>query len=132
MPPQIQMPFWRYVYEENIVKHVFAFRRTHRILILSPTQSLFPQDVKDRLLEEKAEQVAAAEQRQQAGQRKGLDKELAALFSGQVGFGGEDYVDEEDDDAIDKSKPLCDEYPECTILFADIVGFVSSHFQCST
>lgn len=75
-------------------------------------------------MEEKAEEVAAAEHRQQQGQWKGLDKELAGLFSSPAG-GTLDDDDDEDEDGVGKTKPLADLYPECTILFADIVGFVS-------
>ena len=72
-------------------------------------QSLFPEKVKERLLEEKAQEVEAHAQRQRH-QKK---------------FREFDVQDYEDEDEIAKSKPLADLYPECTILFCDIVGFVS-------
>lgn len=89
---------------------------------------MFPQQVKERLLAEKAEQVAMAEQQRQLARKSPADLdllELAGIFTDRNGAGGMDKDDFDDDEGIAKSKPLADLYPECTILFADIVGFVS-------
>ena len=78
---------------------------------------------------EKAQQVALAEQQQQMAKKfpADLDKlELAGFLTGGNGVTGLDEDDfDDDDEGIVKSRPLADLYPECTILFADIVGFVS-------
>ena len=77
---------------------------------------------------EKAEQIAMAEQQKRMAKKSPADLdmlEMAGFFTDGNGAVGLDEDDFDDDDGIVKSKPLADLYPECTILFADIVGFVS-------
>jgi class 3 adenylate cyclase len=89
--------------------------------------SLFPKNVRDRLLEERE---LEEEEEKAAGHKKILDlpstnkARLTSFFNNDA-----DELklqdDADDDDFMYKSKPIADLYPETTILFGDISGFTA-------
>lgn len=58
-----------------------------------------------------------------------LDAELAGFLNTNNYDAMDGGFEDGEDDDVAKSKPLADLYPECTILFADIVGFVSDNLR---
>ena len=82
-------------------------------------QSLFPKNVKERLLEDKAEEIKGAKDKRSStyGTNKdGLDESLARFMSG-------DAQDGDDDAEILASRPIAETFPAATVMFADLVGF---------
>jgi hypothetical protein len=90
-------------------KVVSAAARTDKIV-----SSLFPSNVRDRLL---AEEEAFEQRQEERGARTRLKDFLA-----NDGPTGMDM--EETDDAMFKTKPIADLFPETSIMFADIAGTV--------
>lgn len=70
-------------------------------------QSLFPKEVKDRLLQEKKQRDSAA---------KPLDNLKQFLNDDDGSMKAEDVY---------RSKPIADLFPETTVFFADLVGFTA-------
>ena len=92
--------------------------------------SLFPQDVKDRLLKEKEHEITSARRRQEQQQqqqrnfpRLAMEMDINKFFN----TSGHDLHKDSFEEDIVISKPLADLYTDCTILFADIVGFVRNY-----
>jgi hypothetical protein len=92
--------------------------KSHEIPLVSfvkhlPGQSLFPQEVKNRLLEEKKTVKPNNKMKRVNGLGNPLEtKNLQEL-------------DEYDDGEILRVKPIADLFPNTTVLFADIVGFTA-------
>ena len=94
------------------------------------TQSLFPQNVKEQLLKDKADEVQAndVQRRHQKQQKWGV-----GAFRNSIEKNLEDYLNHDDEVYENKSddeekeilttKPIADVFEEATVMFADIVGF---------
>lgn len=79
--------------------------------------SLFPKDVRDRMMAEADEKARAQEQ---GNTSKGLRESAKTQLKG--------FLDDSPDglaDTIFKTKPIADLFPEVTVLFADLVGFTA-------
>jgi len=86
--------------------------------------TLFPQQIRDRLFANKQEDAEA----EAGGGGGGGGANTKSKLKNMLNSG--DYAatqsdDEVDDDIMYKTKPLADLYPETTILFADIAGFTA-------
>lgn len=86
--------------------------------------SLFPANVRDRLLAEEAE--AEKRRRDQRSnptfsifQKVGTTEERRSLPA------AEDATDTETDDDLYETKPIADLFPDASVLFADIAGFTA-------
>lgn len=86
-------------------------------------QSLFPKNVKERLLEEKADEVKAADQHKRKA--RGFGKTTQNIEASLERFMAGDTAEEEDGAEILASRPIAELFPETTIMFADLVGFTS-------
>lgn len=105
-----------YMYDRNVRKRnkkvVNAATKTERVVA-----SLFPSNIRDRLL---AEEEDFERQQVERGARTRLKDFLAK------DGGGTSMVDmEETDDFMFKTRPIADLFPETTIMFADISGFTA-------
>jgi class 3 adenylate cyclase len=88
--------------------------------------TLFPKNIRDRLLAEKAMEEDA----KLAGQKRPLldlpgNKARLTSFLNNEGDGMQNETDADEDDFMYKTKPIADLFPETTILFADISGFTA-------
>ena len=99
-----------------------VYRRQTRLLATAKrtnaiVSSLFPKDVQKRIMAEAEEQAA----REMAG-KKGVGFGAKSQLKD---FLGENEQAARDDESGFKTKPIADLFTECTIMFADIVGFTA-------
>lgn len=97
------------------------------------SQSLFPKNVKERLLEEKANEIKAAAEanKQQRHKQKSTFTRGSTASQGLQDFvEGTDTMDNSEQEILE-TDPIADVFPEATILFADLVGFSKfPHIRC--
>ena len=86
-------------------------------------QSLFPKNVKERLLEDKAEEVKAVDQHKR--KNRGFGKTAQGMDASLERFMAGDVAEADDGAEILTSRPIAELFPESTIMFADLVGFTS-------
>lgn len=77
--------------------------------------SLFPENVRDRLMEQAAQQAEKKAQMASANGKSGFAAPNQRL---------QGYLDGQEEDEIDHN-PIADLFPHCTVLFADIAGFTA-------
>jgi class 3 adenylate cyclase len=103
----------RFVNRRN-AKVVNAAARSNAIV-----SSLFPSNVRDRIYEEAEEKNKAAKNSSMLAPQSRLKD-----FLNNGGFDAE-VLEDEDDIAVFKTKPIAELFPETTIMFADIAGFTA-------
>lgn len=99
-----------------------VFRRQTKLLNTAErtnaiVSSLFPKDVRDRIMAEAEEQA----RQEQSNPMKGFRQTAKNQLKG--------FLNEEDEEvsteSIFKTKPIADLFPEVTVMFADLVGFTA-------
>ena len=102
-----------YVYRRQ-TKLLNTAERTNAIV-----SSLFPKDVRDRIMAEAEEQARLEQGPTLKGFRQSAKNQLKGFLSEDDGVEGPAL------ESIFKTKPIADLFPEVTIMFADLVGFTA-------